>query len=115
MKMAVFILGVSLCLGLIPLTSFAHQQTPGTQGTIMQFNIEERSMLINDKEYNLSDKLQIVNKSNIAGGDMLLHKGQAIEFWLDPDTKTNHYLTKEREHLPMIKRIRILSDVKMNY
>ncbi|MGE3319036.1 MAG: hypothetical protein AB7I18_07035 [Candidatus Berkiella sp.] len=115
MKITVFLLGMSLCVGLIPLTSIANVQESGKQGTILQFNIEGRSMLINDKEYTLSDRLQVVTKSNIAGGDMLLKNGQAIEFWLDTDTQKERHVEKGKENLPMIKRIRILSDVKMNY
>lgn len=115
MKMAAFILGIILCTGLIPNRVLASDLGAGKQGTILQFNIDERSMLINDKEYALSDRLQVVTKANIAGGAMLLKNGQAIEFWLDTDSKSNPHAEKGKENLPIIKRIRILSDVKMNY
>lgn len=115
MKMAIFLLGMSLCLGLIPLTSGAAAAVSGKQGTISQFSIEDKQMLINEKEYTLSDRLQVVTKDNIAAGDMILKKGQSIEFWVDTDSKRNVRIDKSKEGMPMIKRIRVLSDVKMNY
>ncbi len=111
MKIAIFIISMCLCFGLIPLTSLTASATPAAQdgqGTIMQFSLEERNILINDKSFALDDRLQVINKQNIAAGDRILQKGQAIEYWLSDSKSTN-------QGLPTIKKIRILSDIKMNY
>lgn len=115
MKTAIFFLGMFLCAGLIPLTCGATIKEAGKQGTISQFSIEDRTMLINEKEYLLADKLQVVTKNDIAGGEMILKKGQSIEFWTDTKTTFNKNVEKGKETLPLIKRIRVLSDVKMDY
>lgn len=111
MKVAIFIISMCLCCGLIPLTSQAAPSAPAVkdgQGTIMQFSLEDRTMLINDKTFALDDRLQVITKQNIAAGDRLLKNGQAIEYWLTDIKSAN-------QALPTIKKIRILSDVKMNY
>lgn len=116
MKVAICLLGFVLCLGLMPLTQ-ARESAPSSngQGIITEFSIENRMMLINDKEYHLTDKMQVVNKENIAAGEMILKNGQSVEYWLDQSGKINKHLEKGKESLPSIKRIRVLSDVKMNY
>lgn len=111
MKAAIFIISMCLCFGLIPLTSLAAPAMPPVkdgQGTIMQFSLEDRNMLINDKSFALDDRLQVITKQNIAAGDRILQKGQAIEYWLSDSKAT-------KQDVPTIKKIRILSDVKMNY
>lgn len=111
MKIAILIISMCLCCGLIPLTSLAApaaQAVKDGQGTIMQFSLEEHSILINDKSFALDDRLQVFNKQNIAAGDRILKNGQSIEYWLT-ETKSADQV------LPTIKKIRILSDVKMNY
>lgn len=115
MKTAIFLLGMSLCVGLIPLTCQAAAKEAGKQGTITQFSIEDRTMLINEKEFILGDRMQVVNKSNIAGGEMILKNGQSIEFWVDTKVRFNKHAAKGKETLPLIKKIRVLSDVKMDY
>lgn len=116
MKMAIFILGLSLCAGLIPLTHAAESALGrASKGIITHISLEDRSLLINDKQYNLTDRMQVVNKDNIATGDMILKNGQSIEFWLDDSGKGNAHVDKDKQSLPFVKRIRVLSDVKMNY
>jgi hypothetical protein len=115
MKTTIFLLAMSLCISLMPLTGGAATTEAGKQGMISSFSIEDRTMLMNEKEFLLADKMQVVNKANIAAGEMILKKGQSIEYWLDTKSDSNMHFPKDKAHLPVIKRIRVLSDVKMNY
>jgi|GEM_PF-6864907 len=115
MKTVIFLLGMTLCIGLIPLTCGASITDAGKQGTITQFSIEDRTLFINEKEFILGDKMQVVNKTDIAGGEMILENGQSIEYWVDTKPKSNMHVPKDKEYLPTIKKIRVLSDVQMNY
>ncbi len=115
MKTAIFLLAMSLCVCLMPLTGAAATTESGKQGTISTFSIEDRTMFINEKEFLLADNMQVVNKGNIAAGEMILKNGQSIEYWLDTKAEPNMHFPKDKEYLPVIKRIRVLSDVEMNY
>lgn len=116
MKIAICLIGFVLCFGLLPLTQASEVASSSNgKGIITQFSIENRSILINEKEYHLVDRMQVVNKNNIAAGEMVLRNGQSIEFWLDNTNKTKRHVEKGKESMPSIKRIRVLSDVKMDY
>ncbi|MCS5712497.1 hypothetical protein [Candidatus Berkiella aquae] len=120
MKTIIFLLGMSLCLGLLPLTSNATPETPTGTGTIMSFSIEEKKVMIGQKEYGLADRLQIQTKHHIAAGENAIKAGQQIEFWTDSNSHLKIMSSTpgsdgKPEQLPVIKRIRILSDVTMNY
>lgn len=115
MKIAIFLIGLTMCLGLIPLTSIAIEATASGKGIIEALSIEGNMIVVDKKEYTLNDRLQVVNKHHIAAGDVILEKGQSIEFWVDNAAKDNLHLPKDKRSNPVIKRIRVLSDVNMDY
>jgi hypothetical protein len=106
MKIVTLLMSLSLCLILIPLTSNAVDiRSPDSHGTIKDFSIEEKHLLINETLYRLDDRLSVVSKDNIVVSDSALRKDQKIEVWLG----------KPEQNLPNINRIRILSDVNTDY
>lgn len=80
------------------------QQPTDKSGIIQAFDLEDRNMTINNVVYRLDDHMYVVNNNNIARGDGVLETGQKIEFWVAYDPNSG---------LALIKKIRVLTDIKM--